>query len=469
MSTPRSLILAGAALAGLALSPGLSAQATLQYILPGSNANSVDISPNGEWVSGGGGSSGGYIWSQSSGVISGVGSTGTFWGASNDGSVAAGEFLNGLGKNEAATWTPGGGLAFQGGHATAASCDAFFSAIFGLSSDGSTGVGMSWEACKTWPIRWTAGSGITLLAKQNPSVSARASSVSANGLVAGGWDQGTPGGTAGNRRASLWTDDLTQLFVATTPGNPEGLGEVLDLNTDGSVCSGVTNNTAFRWTAGGGLELLPTVPGLGGGYYANAISDDGSVAAGVRLQFPTAQAIIWPEGGGAMTMVDFLAANGVPGVPGGNMRNCTGVSADGSVICGWGNNGPWVVTLDKTWTDLGDGLSGTHGVPVLTGVGDLSAGSLVRLALSGALENAATGLVVGLSALNAPFKGGVLVPNPDFIVTGLTTNAGGGLTIAATWPAGVPSGFVTYFQEWVTDPAGPKGFAASNGLSGTAP
>ena len=126
-------------------------------------------------------------------------------------------------------------------------------------------------------------------------------------------------------------------------------------------------------------------------------------------------------------------------------------------------------SIGSPWSDLGQGLAGTHGVPVLDGSGDLSAGSSVTLTLGNAIENAAVGFVLGLSQLNANFKGGTLVPNPDFIITGLTTNGSGDLSLTATWPAGVPSGFVTYFQEWITDPAGPKGFSASNGLAGTAP
>ena len=135
-------------------------------------------------------------------------------------------------------------------------------------------------------------------------------------------------------------------------------------------------------------------------------------------------------------------------------------NVDNVVLQGTGSSWPWA--------DLGMGLAGTHGVPVLAGSGDLTSSSAVALGLSGARENAAVGLIVGLSPLSAPFKGGVLVPFPDAVLTGFSTNASGALSIATTWPPGVPPGFVTYFQEWISDGAAPKGFAASNGLSGTA-
>ena len=437
---------------------------SFEIIAPGGGAQAISVSANGDFIVGTG-----FLWSKAGGLVTNFGAPGTLWGITDDGSIAAGPFFNGSNIEEAAVWDSTNGLSFKGTHGAGNSCGFDLSHLFGLSADGTTAAGMSWQACKTWPIRWTDGVGITLLSKQNTTSSARASALSANGLVAGGWDTGLAGGGSSSRRACLWTDDMTQLFVATTPGNANGLGEVLDINTDGSICSGTTQNQGYRWTAGGGLDLLPNVSGLGGQYYANGISDDGSVAVGVRLQFPTATAVIWPKGGGAMTMQEFLAANGVMGVSASDVRNCTGVSDDGTVICGWGNSGAWIVTIDETWEDLGDGLAGTHGEPVLSGTGDLEPGSLATLQLENALENASVGLVMGLSALNAPFKGGVLVPDADFVFLGLTTSPAGALELSAVWPAGVPSGFVTYFQEWVFDPVGPSGFAASNGLGGTAP
>jgi hypothetical protein len=122
-----------------------------------------------------------------------------------------------------------------------------------------------------------------------------------------------------------------------------------------------------------------------------------------------------------------------------------------------------------SWSDLGQGLAGTNGVPVLTGSGTLQAGAPLTLALTSALENASTALVIGLVQIDAPFKGGVLVPRPDLILFGLTTNAFGVHELPALWPAGAPSGFSVVFQHWVTDPVAPVGFAASNALRATAP
>jgi hypothetical protein len=116
------------------------------------------------------------------------------------------------------------------------------------------------------------------------------------------------------------------------------------------------------------------------------------------------------------------------------------------------------------WSDAGSPLSGTHGAPTLAGSGPPCAGGLVTLALGGALENSTATLVVGLSALSAPFKGGTLVPNPDVLIAPLPTGPAGALELAATFPAGLPAGLSLWFQYWIADPAGPKGFAASNAV-----
>jgi hypothetical protein len=121
------------------------------------------------------------------------------------------------------------------------------------------------------------------------------------------------------------------------------------------------------------------------------------------------------------------------------------------------------------WLNVGQALAGAHGAPLLQGGGNLGAGSAVSLALSAALEHAPATLVVGLSAVNAPFKGGVLVPMPDLLLGGLTTDGTGALLLAGTWPAGVPSGLAFWTQAWIVDAAGPKGLSASNALKGTVP
>lgn len=120
------------------------------------------------------------------------------------------------------------------------------------------------------------------------------------------------------------------------------------------------------------------------------------------------------------------------------------------------------------WLDHGNALAGTLGDPKLVGSGGLIAGQPMGVTLSNAATNAPFVLIAGFSQLDGAFKGGILVPSPDVIIAGLNTGPSGGLTLGTNWPAGVPAGFVVWVQAWITDAAGPKGFAASNGISGTA-
>jgi hypothetical protein len=120
------------------------------------------------------------------------------------------------------------------------------------------------------------------------------------------------------------------------------------------------------------------------------------------------------------------------------------------------------------WTGLASGLVGSTGIPLLTGSGTLLAVTPILVKLTNAKPFSPSWLIVGLSQINAPFKGGVMVPSVDLFFP-LTTDFFGSSAFGGLWPSGVPSGTVTYFQWWIQDPGGRVGFAASNGLAATAP
>jgi len=125
--------------------------------------------------------------------------------------------------------------------------------------------------------------------------------------------------------------------------------------------------------------------------------------------------------------------------------------------------------IHAPWDDLGNGLAGTGGItPLLVGDGALTTGSSASVTLSGALPNSQAWLLFGLSQVDVPFRGGILVPSPDIVLAALPISGTGDLALATTWPA-LPSNTAVTFQYWVIDPAGPVGVSASNGLSGTTP
>jgi hypothetical protein len=125
---------------------------------------------------------------------------------------------------------------------------------------------------------------------------------------------------------------------------------------------------------------------------------------------------------------------------------------------------------DAPWSGLHNSLAGSAGTPALTGDGMPLIGQQVVLTLAQGLPAGVAWRVVGLSAAHLPIKGGVLVPNPDLVVGPLVLDAAlGTLSTVSTWPAGMPPGITFVIQDWIVDPGGPAGFAASNGLALTAP
>lgn len=121
------------------------------------------------------------------------------------------------------------------------------------------------------------------------------------------------------------------------------------------------------------------------------------------------------------------------------------------------------------WADVGGGKAGTGAiVPVLTGTGPLTAGSPNSVDLTNAVQSTTTNVVLGLSLLNLPFKGGTLVPSADIIFFGLPVSGGGTNSLPFVWPAGIPNGTLFWVQHWVSDAGATFGFSASNGLRGTA-
>ncbi|MBL8768694.1 MAG: VCBS repeat-containing protein [Planctomycetes bacterium] len=121
-----------------------------------------------------------------------------------------------------------------------------------------------------------------------------------------------------------------------------------------------------------------------------------------------------------------------------------------------------------TWVDLGSAKPGATGTPVLAGSGKLAASTVARIDLSQAPRNSVALLVLGPSALHAPFLGGTMVPAPTVIVP-LPTGSTGDFGFSFVLPPSVASGLDVFLQSWIADPLATNGVAASNGLKGTTP
>ena len=122
-------------------------------------------------------------------------------------------------------------------------------------------------------------------------------------------------------------------------------------------------------------------------------------------------------------------------------------------------------TASPFWSALGVGTAGSQGLPTLNAQGALTEDALVTVTVCDAPALASAFMVLGTSALQAPFKGGVMVPQPELILGG-QTDASGQLSIGGLWvetPAGIP----VIVQSWIVDGGGPAGYSATVGLMGT--
>ena len=107
--------------------------------------------------------------------------------------------------------------------------------------------------------------------------------------------------------------------------------------------------------------------------------------------------------------------------------------------------------------DLQHPLAGAHGYASQTAEGTLQGGAPFVFRLTDAPPFSAAFHVVGLTELDAPFKGGVLVPSPNLLNGPLPVAADGTLELAGPWLTGLPAGLELYLQFWWADAGGPKG------------
>lgn len=152
-----------------------------------------------------------------------------------------------------------------------------------------------------------------------------------------------------------------------------------------------------------------------------------------------------------------------------NSARYSGAFAPGnSWLHGWTACEAFGFTPTDVWADLGFAKAGTYGDPVLSGTGDLVGGNPVSFNLSNALPSTVAFLVIGFGEQDLPFKGGVLVPTFNLMLT-LGTDATGSLVLNGTMPNGVPSGTNLFFQYLILDAGGVHHMSFSNGLQATTP
>jgi hypothetical protein len=119
------------------------------------------------------------------------------------------------------------------------------------------------------------------------------------------------------------------------------------------------------------------------------------------------------------------------------------------------------------WVLDGPGVGGAFGVPSLTATGLNSPDAATQILVRGAPPDSRGVLVVGNGKIAVPFKGGVFVPEPDFLVWPLATDAAGNWSLSDHWVPTLPSDYQTWQQVWFQDETAPAGWSATNGLKAT--
>lgn len=129
--------------------------------------------------------------------------------------------------------------------------------------------------------------------------------------------------------------------------------------------------------------------------------------------------------------------------------------------------GPTTMVLQgrAAFVAFGVGTAGSFGVPALTGSGATAANQPVAFDVESAMPSTIGVMVVGSQAAQVPVLGVTLLATPDVLTPFLIDTDGTG-SVPSTWPP-LPPGTALFLQAGVLDPAGPLGWAASNGLQAT--
>lgn len=208
-----------------------------------------------------------------------------------------------------------------------------------LNEDGSVAVGMLWkDNCDVAAFRWTDASGegvLTPLAELGPVN--RATVLSADGKVAAGFARME--GIA-DRSPAVWREDGTGFFL----DEEETLhyGEIMGINEDGSMVTGVWGQEGFYWTKETGVVNIGSLPNPAGENLTLA----STIAAGGKLifggsghrVFSVQRAFVWTAEHGMRPLEDIARANGLVMRDGFILSHVMSASADGEVVVGFASN-----------------------------------------------------------------------------------------------------------------------------------
>jgi probable HAF family extracellular repeat protein len=217
----------------------------------------------------------------------------------------------------------------------------YFSEAWGVSADGNVVVGDSIVSGNVLfggtyaAIKWTASHGIDdIYDLQSVGTICRAYAANADGsVIVGMADHGVLGQP--DIEALLWTSDFGGHEIGDLPGGPNpARAAARAVSRDGQIVAGQgeSDNGAepFRYQVSDGTWLgLGDLPGGAFGGSAYGISADGATIVGSSITAVGTQAFRWTQGGGMVSMGSLPVAPGVDA-----FAEAYGASANGGVIVG---------------------------------------------------------------------------------------------------------------------------------------
>lgn len=129
----------------------------------------------------------------------------------------------------------------------------------------------------------------------------------------------------------------------------------------------------------------------------------------------------------------------------------------------------WTYPAGAPQLDLGQPQFGMNGWPATLVSGRFEPDESVTMQLWEAGDDLPAFLVAGLTESLLPFKGGVLVPEPDALFGPISTGSAPILELEGRWPAGLPVDASITLQWWIADPVAPQGMSASSAVRITQP
>lgn len=206
-----------------------------------------------------------------------------------------------------------------------------------VSADGKVVVGVSWNGCSVEAFRASAA-GMTRLPVLGERQSGQAAPPDNRATVVSD-DGSTVAGFAMtaivDRAPAVWRADGTgELLARVADDSP---GEVLAINGDGSVFTGIDGNDGVVWRGTTRVTIprfdtmLPSDP-----VFPNAVNAAGTVVYGGQGSafFGTPDAFMWSEASGLRKVADLAIAAGLEIPPSVVLMNVLAASADGTVLIG---------------------------------------------------------------------------------------------------------------------------------------